>query len=133
MPIIDLVPKTPVVEDLIYGKMDELRARIQAIVVERLDTLPWDVIVNLRACPYRDADPKGANTVVYLETSPGEKIETMAAALCHALAHLFAEFGLTEEPGTEVWIRYISGAWCLITNGQIVDSTFPKPDAGSAV
>lgn len=128
MPIINLVPKTKKIEDQIDGLMEQLRARIEALVVERLDVPLLDVIVNLQTCPYRNPDPKAANVILYLETSPGERLETYGPALCHALAHLLSEFELTEEPGTEVWVRSISGAWCLILGPEIKDSTHtPAP------
>jgi hypothetical protein len=107
--------------------MAQLRPRIEALVVERLDVPLSDVIVNLLSCPYLNPDPKAADLVLYLETSPGETIETQAPALCHALARLLAEFELTADPGAEVWVRFVSGSWCLIVGTAIQYATHEEP------
>lgn len=121
MPIINIVPKTKKIEDQIDAMMTLLRHRILALVVELLDIPVSDVVVNLQICPYRNADNAGANMVLYLETSPGEKIGNMANLLCHSLANLLVELKLTED-GVEVWVRMVTGSWCLAGSEGIIDT-----------
>jgi len=119
MPIVNVVPVTETVEDVLAGRMGEIRALVKAAVCKASGFPEDDVLVNLMQCPYRSVDPASASFVVYADTCPHEDLELKADDLCRTVARVLA--GMFQQGSFEVWPRFLPGPWCLVRDGEIVD------------
>lgn len=121
MPIVVLVPRSVDIEDRLADKMEEIRANLKEAICNISGFPSSDVLVNLHFCPYRDADPEGAEVVVFADTCPNEELEVSANLLCDAIAIKMANMGFSAGNGAEIWPRFLPGPWCLVRNMEIVD------------
>ena len=134
MPIVNIVPKSKKVEDALAEKMPELRERVKGAIC-KISGFPYgDVIVSLCFCPYRNVDPAAADLVLYADICPHDQLEVESNVLCSTVAFILAELGFSSGRGAEVWNRYLPGPWCLVINGEIVDSvSHPRQQGGQNV
>jgi len=125
--LVNIVPKTQKVEDVINEMMVDLRGALDELICRKTQSPEGDVIINLLKCPYRNADPMAADAVIYGETNPSKEFDEAADKLLAETARLLGDFGLTIQVATggiEVWYRRIDGAWAQIQNGRIVDAVW---------
>lgn len=122
MPLIGIHPVSDAVEDELAKVMTDIRSQVKEVVMGISGFPEHDVIVTLHRCTVRDADPHGSEIMVFLDTNPNEELEAVANKLRNAVAKVLIDLGLTKDRNVEVWPRFLPGSWCLVTNGEIVDS-----------
>lgn len=124
MPIVNIVPTTPLVEVHYSLRMGEIRQRMKEDICRISGFPPTDVVVNLLKCPYKDPDLEAAaDAIVYVDTCPHKELEKRADELRIALAQVLVDLGLASGRMVEVWVRFfLPGSWGLWEDGKEVDS-----------
>jgi hypothetical protein len=124
MPLVNIEPSTKEVEDKLAARIEEIRKWMKDTICEVSGFPRHDVLVNLLRCNARDADPEGADFVVFADTNPNETLEGRANDLCRAIAKVFVDLGLANHLTIEIWPRFLPGPWCLLEKNQITDMVF---------
>lgn len=121
MPLVHLAPKTPEVEEVLAGRMSEIRLRLKGVIHQISGFPENDIIVELHNCIVRNPDPDGADVVVHADTCPEKDLEAHANELREEMARVFIELGLLAHLWIEIWLKFLPGPWCLIKDREIVD------------
>ncbi len=126
MPLVNIVPKDETAQDILNGKMDDIRYSLKAVICGISGFPENDVIVRLVRPDAVNSDPYEADFVVYADTCPNEGLEARANDLCIEVAQALITIGL-KDMKFEVWPRFLPGPWALVENGAIVDVvTYPR-------
>lgn len=127
MPLVTILPNFSTVEDKLAMHRKEVHDTVKARIMEITGYNADDVLVNIARCPWILADPLSTDITLTAATCPGA-LESDANELCEAIAKTLAQMGFSANNGSEVWVQFLPGSWCLISGGQLVD-TVPHPGA----
>lgn len=122
MPLVSVIPNFPRVEDELTQGWDKVGPDIKRAILEITGFPENDVLVNLLHCPFVFADEFSTDITLIAATCPNEKLELRADELCEQVAGVLVDLGYSSGMGTEVWLQFLPGSWCLVKDGKTVDT-----------
>ena len=122
MPLIGICPSSDAVEEELAGLMSLIRPAIKDVVMAYSGFPEDDVLVTLRKCDVRDKDPFEPAFAVHIDTCPNEELEAVSDEMLETVANALIDLGITKDRSIEIWPKFLPGPWCMVTNGEIVDT-----------
>lgn len=118
MPIVSIVPTSKKIECDLLKNLKTIRDNLKGIISYEWKIDREDIMVNLITCPYTEPDKDMTDVIIYIETTADDILKSLADRLKKRLARSISPY----VNSAEIWIRFMTGSWCMIKGKEIIYS-----------